>query len=249
MILVLAAAMARPPLVELGRIDGDPLTSRASDDAIELEYRNTTHRIDAPAADCTASVRAANPIQVTWICAARIDRFGDITELELDPTTWAESPRQTPSDGAEWLTRAIEEAARTEPHRATILVAQYAGRLQYAVDAEHRERVLIAMIDRMLTTAESHDTAEKSAAEVMRLLHSPPVWETERPWDYATRLRVGPPVGNRPAPERAGWLSGTTENQARVRRMAKLLRLGGQPRAAADLTERLQVLDPPARPQ
>lgn len=247
MILFALAALAAPDLPVLGELDTHTAYGIARPDgSVELSAGDATATLAAPDDPCTAELALGDDgLRVRWICGAKTDAFGSVAEVTWIPGRPA--PAAKLRDGVAWLQARIETEAREDPVTANGLAAQYAGRLQYAATPEQREALLVPLVDAAIRQAESDRTqgdSLRAGARLMAFLQSPPIWELERPWDHANRIPIGPTAGNRPLPERNGWLSPTPANQQRLRRMVSLLHTGGHPSAAEELARRLVLIAP-----
>lgn len=219
----------------------------AEDGSVNLQTDARRWSIPAPAPSCTGSV-VVEPagIRVRWICGASIDRFGRVHEVRL-AADGAELGR-VDRDGVDWLIDELERRLTAgDRDGARGLLAEFAGRLQYAATPEQRAAVLSPWLREVVRASGIRRAAGDAAGAadlVVDLLQSPPVWEPERPWDYMDRVRLGPPAGNRPAPERAAYLAPTPEIVAWTLELAVCLELGGHPDASAELARNLARVDP-----
>ncbi|MCB9673717.1 MAG: tetratricopeptide repeat protein [Alphaproteobacteria bacterium] len=243
MILFLSAFAA--DLTEYGTYDGKPvLAGFEANGAVTVSYDGNAHTSPPPSGKCDAHVGPTPgdytpAFRVWWVCDAKMDAFGKVTERTL---TWSGkwAVHETPAvDGLVWVERSVKAAAERDLAEARGLAAQFASRLQFAAELEDREKVLLPVVDAVIRANAKDRSPERAGLRTLDLLQSPPVWELERPWDFGSRLRIGPTAGNRPAPERNAWLSGTPENGQRIRALAETLLKAGHHAAAEELAQNL----------
>lgn len=228
--LLCANALASGPDAELpaiGTVSGATIRGASTNGRVQLGLPAGSRTLEAPEAGCDATVTVSRgQVRARWICGATLESFGTVHEVRVDPRTGAELSR-THGDGVTWLRRALgEELSAGRRDDARGLLASFAGRLQYAASPEQRADLmgvwLADTVARMDALIQAGDPAgARSLAE--DLMQSPPIWEPERPWDYMQRQRIGPPAGNRPAPERVMYLPSTPENVALVERLTRAL--------------------------
>ncbi|MEZ4317872.1 MAG: hypothetical protein R3F61_10220 [Myxococcota bacterium] len=241
------SALAAP--VPYGELDGEPLTADVRADGTVVVARGAVQStVKAPPGACEAHVGRAGSepaFRVRWVCDARTDRFGTVSEAVLTWSgAWRTSGRTGPTEGVAWLVASVQSAAKRDLVEAHGLASMYASRLQYAAQMEDRERVLVPLLAAVVRENAADTNPERAGLRTLALLQSPPVWEPERPWDFGKRLRVGPPAGNRPAPERIAWLTATPENAGLLRAMAGTLHRAGHHAVALELCENVVSVVP-----
>ncbi len=228
LVLAVAVAAAQPPSIHV--------------DGAAVQVGQVTH--DAPGESCTVEVgrTADSGARILWVCDATLESFGTFTELIVAPDGSA-GDRKVFDDGLDWVVSAVDAHAG-DPAFARGIVARWAGQLQLATDMEGRERVLAGLLEGLVAYTQAEPDPERAARMVLGFLQSPPVWEPERPWDYAQRLRIGAFAGNRPAPERIGWLTATPERADHLLVLSGVLAEGGFLVAARELASNVQKTVP-----
>jgi hypothetical protein len=203
-------------------------------DGTTVSVNGVSHAHDG---SCTVEVARteAGGARILWVCDASLDRFGTFTELVVGPDGQA-GERKTFDSGIDWVVSAVDAHAG-DPAFARGIVARWAGQLQLAATEDDRERVLASLLKGLAAYTRTESDPERAARMVLGFLQSPPVWETDRPWDFDKRLRVGAFAGNRPAPERIGWLTATPERADDLLTLSDVLADGGFTRAATEIVE------------
>lgn len=235
-------------LTSIGLVSGEAIRGSTANGRVQLGLPAGPKILEPPEKACDAELALSRgQVRVRWICGATLEAFGTVHEVRVDPKTGAEVQR-TRDDGVPWLRRALgEELSAGRRDEARGLLASFAGRLQYAASPEQRADLmgvwLADTVARADALVQAGDPAG-AAALAHDLLQNPPIWEPERPWDYMERLRIGPPAGNRPAPERVMYLPSTPEHVRATRGLVRALEGGGHPAAAAELAQNLARVAP-----
>lgn len=212
------------------------LTARPQGDTLVLQVGTETARL--PWSDCPwSAVQERDAVRIELHCPGTLKTPGRLRR-------WSWVPGQAP------VTRVDDrlpdalllEVGRQPPEEGAADLLRFGGRLQYAATPDERAALLARYAERLVEAAEreaARGHPVRAGARIVGLVQAPPVWEPERPWDYMERLRIGPPPGNRPAPERTAYLPASAGNRALLVRLERLLREAGFQAQADDLAAEL----------
>ncbi|MCB9668738.1 MAG: hypothetical protein H6734_04600 [Alphaproteobacteria bacterium] len=239
--IVVAAALAG----NLGSLADTPVTATEDAGALLLTAGAETARVPLEGCPWRAALDRGG-VLVERTCGATVQSPGVLRRVRWVPG----SPPTTEADGP--LLDVVAATVRGHLGRGDLdaasgELARWAGRLQYAGSPELRADLLAAYATTVAERAEqdaSFGLVERAGSRVLDLLQGPPVWEPERPWDYMERLRIGPPPGNRPSPERNGYLPDSGAHRALLVRLATVLAAAGHTTAADDLAGEVLRIDP-----